>query len=144
MKTAAALAVGSTAANKCTRLGNGCHLSARFLRGKQMRFACAAFAVLFSCCAFASPAPATMGRIESMQLLTPTVGWAATHSHVFSTTDGGQIWSDITPPRPSGAQEVMASVFFKSPSNGWVAFIGPRGRRARARTSVHRSSASGC
>jgi len=44
-----------------------------------------ALTVLFSIASTAQQA----GRIESMKLLIPDVGWAATNSQLFWTTDGG-------------------------------------------------------
>ena len=59
------------------------------------------------------------GRIESMKLLTPNVGWAATKQKLFWTTDGGARWSDITPKLDHKEQRV-SSVFFLDSSTGWV------------------------
>jgi photosystem II stability/assembly factor-like uncharacterized protein len=61
----------------------------------------------------------TAGRIESMRLLTPDVGWAATLSHLFWTTDDGLHWTDITP-KASKAGATISAVFFLDPSSGWV------------------------
>lgn len=63
------------------------------------------------------------GRVESMRMLTPEVGWAAsTGSHLFWTTDGGRRWRDIT---PGGAKpENITAVFFLNRSTGWMLFTG--------------------
>jgi photosystem II stability/assembly factor-like uncharacterized protein len=57
------------------------------------------------------------GRIESMKLLTPNVGWAATKDKLFWTTDGGAQWKDITPKVDHKGQAV-SSVFFLDSSTG--------------------------
>jgi photosystem II stability/assembly factor-like uncharacterized protein len=59
------------------------------------------------------------GRIESMKLLTADVGWAATKSHLFWTTDSGAHWKDITPKLNHKGQSV-SSVFFLDASTGWA------------------------
>jgi len=59
------------------------------------------------------------GRIESMKLLTPDVGWAATGKKLFWTTDGGAQWRDITPKLDHKEQRV-SSVFFLDASTGWA------------------------
>jgi hypothetical protein len=48
-------------------------------------------------CVGAATQAGQAGRIESMKLLTPDVGWAATNKKLFWTTDGGAQWKDITP-----------------------------------------------
>lgn len=58
------------------------------------------------------------GRIESMKLLTPDVGWAATNKKLFWTTNGGAGWKDITP--RTTEQRTIASVFFLDTLNGWA------------------------
>src|SRR5579871_1936462 len=59
------------------------------------------------------------GRIESMELLAPNVGWAATKSHLFWTADGGAQWKDITP-KLNHNRQMVSSVFFLDASTGWV------------------------
>ncbi|GEM_PF-3015341 len=59
------------------------------------------------------------GRIESMELLAPNVGWAATKSHLFWTADGGAQWKDITP-KLNHKRQMVSSVFFLDASTGWV------------------------
>lgn len=59
------------------------------------------------------------GGIESMKLLTPDVGWAATRSHLFWTTDNGAHWKDITP-KLKHKRQTVSSVFFLDASTGWV------------------------
>ncbi|HKH97827.1 MAG TPA: hypothetical protein VJ999_01860 [Candidatus Sulfotelmatobacter sp.] len=74
-----------------------------------------ALTVLFSIASTAQQA----GRIESMKLLTPDVGWAATNSQLFWTTDGGGKWKDITP-KSSHKRQWVSSVFFLNSSAGWA------------------------
>jgi photosystem II stability/assembly factor-like uncharacterized protein len=57
--------------------------------------------------------------LQWMHLLGPGVGWAATSANLFWTTNNGQHWNDITPPRPI-PDEGIASVFFLDSSIGWV------------------------
>ena len=57
------------------------------------------------------------GGVQSMKLLTPEVGWAATPNQVFWTRDSGHHWRDIT---PTFRETEVASVFFLSNSSGWV------------------------
>jgi len=59
------------------------------------------------------------GRIESMKLLTPDVGWAATSKTLFWTTDNGAHWADVTP-KPKHKRQMVSSVFFLNASTGWV------------------------
>jgi photosystem II stability/assembly factor-like uncharacterized protein len=59
------------------------------------------------------------GSVQTMKLLTPQVGWAASSRQVFWTTDAGLNWNDITPPMASPTQE-FASVFFLDSSSGWI------------------------
>lgn len=54
--------------------------------------------------------------LQWMHLLSPGVGWVASSSQVFWTTDNGQHWKDITPP----LHEAVTSVFFLDGSTGWV------------------------
>ncbi len=74
----------------------------------------------------------TGGRIESMKLLTPEVGWAATNQELFWTSDGGAQWKDITPRGKSN--EGIASVFFVDASAGWVLLA--RAGHENSRTNV--------
>jgi photosystem II stability/assembly factor-like uncharacterized protein len=62
-----------------------------------------------------------VGRIESMKLLTPDVGWAATSRKVYWTTNSGSTWRDITPKLDHKSQ-IVSSVFFLDASTGWVLF----------------------
>src|SRR5216684_7615817 len=59
------------------------------------------------------------GRVESMKLLTPDVGWAATSQKLFWTIDAGAHWKDITP-KLNHKRQMLSSVFFLDASTGWV------------------------
>jgi photosystem II stability/assembly factor-like uncharacterized protein len=55
-------------------------------------------------------------------MFTASTGWAEAQSHVFSTSDGGAHWLDVTPkapdiPTPSGIE----STYFLSAAQAWVA-----------------------
>src|SRR6266550_1606167 len=58
------------------------------------------------------------GRIEYSKLLTAEIGWAASEQKIFWTTDAGQHWQDISPPKNAG--ENITSVFFLDPTTGWA------------------------
>jgi photosystem II stability/assembly factor-like uncharacterized protein len=70
---------------------------------------------LFVC----ASALAHTGKLVSMKLLTPQVGWASAEYRLFWTTDGGRRWSDIT---PTAENKRIASVSFVDVSTGWVLF----------------------
>jgi hypothetical protein len=53
-----------------------------------------------------------------MKLLTAQVGWAATVSHLYWTTDQGGHWKDASPAMSAG--EGIGGVFFLDTSTGWV------------------------
>jgi photosystem II stability/assembly factor-like uncharacterized protein len=74
---------------------------------------------LLTLCLFRDTKAQTVGRIESMKLLTADTGWAATRSHLFWTPDDGLHWKDITPKTAISAVTISA-VFFLDPSSGWV------------------------
>jgi photosystem II stability/assembly factor-like uncharacterized protein len=61
------------------------------------------------------------GTLESMKLLSPGIGWAATRNHLFWTADDGQSWKDITP-KAAAPREAISAVFFLDSSTGWVLF----------------------
>lgn len=54
-----------------------------------------------------------------MKLLTDNVGWAATNTKLFWTTDSGASWRDITP-KLGHRTQMVSSVFFLDTSTGWV------------------------
>ena len=56
--------------------------------------------------------------VQSMQLLTPTQGWALTDEGLKWTSDGGLAWVDITPPAVSAA--VIKGLFFLDAQRGWT------------------------
>ena len=74
--------------------------------------------LLLTLCLFHNTQAQQAGRIESMKLLAPNVGWAATKQKLFWTTDGGEQWKDITPKTSPG--RTITSVFFVDPSHGWI------------------------
>ncbi len=77
------------------------------------------FSLLLTLCLFNDTQAQQAGRIESMKLLTPDVGWAATNKKLFWTTDGGAQWKDITP-KSDHKRQMISSVFFLNASTGWV------------------------
>jgi len=56
-----------------------------------------------------------------MQLVDETRGWALTNERLSWTADGGESWTQITPPGISS--EDILSVFFLDGSRGWVAAL---------------------
>jgi photosystem II stability/assembly factor-like uncharacterized protein len=66
-----------------------------------------------------SAAAFSQGSLQSMHLLTPQVGWAASSRQLFWTTDAGLHWNDITPAMASQSQK-LASIFFLDGSRGWI------------------------
>lgn len=60
----------------------------------------------------------SVGRIESMKLLTTDIGWAATRNKLLWTTDGGASWKDITP--NTARDRTITSATFSDESHGWV------------------------
>ncbi len=83
---------------------------------KQVRLILPLLLTLCLCCS----ALAQQGsRIESMELLTPNVGWATTKSHLFWTADGGAAWKDVTP-KLNHKRQMISSVFFLDSSTGWA------------------------
>jgi photosystem II stability/assembly factor-like uncharacterized protein len=78
--------------------------------------------LLLIVCLCATVSAQQAGRIESMKLLTPDVGWAATARNLFWTVDSGQHWKDIAP--KFGPGQSIDSVFFQDASTGWVLLIG--------------------
>lgn len=57
-------------------------------------------------------------QIESMKLLTPNTGWAATKKKLFWTNDGGAQWKDVTP--KIGPDRTITSAFYLNSARGWV------------------------
>src|SRR5579863_1202282 len=86
------------------------------MQTKQLSFF---LSLLLTLCLFRDTQAQQAGRIESMKLLTPNVGWAATKQKLFWTTDGGAQWKDITPKLDHEEQQV-SSVFFLDSTTGWI------------------------
>src|SRR5581483_551389 len=68
---------------------------------------------------FCIPNLAVAQGLQWMHMVGPGAGWVASSVSVFWTTDNGQHWKDITPPR-AVAGESVASVFFLNASTGWA------------------------
>jgi photosystem II stability/assembly factor-like uncharacterized protein len=67
----------------------------------------------------------TQAQIRAAKQLTGNVGWVATSSQLFWTTDAGVTWRNITPPQlPAMISPLwgISAVFFVDNSNGWVVF----------------------
>jgi len=69
--------------------------------------------------------------IKVVELITADFGWGIAPDqeslyHIFRTDDGGQGWSEITPPQPIDEQTTweVPAVEFNDPKNGWVAYTG--------------------
>lgn len=59
----------------------------------------------------------------TMKLLTSETGWTLMGPGLMWTTDGGNTWTNITPPVPKG--EHITSVFFLDTQDGWALLSGP-------------------
>ncbi len=86
------------------------------MQTKQLSFF---LSLLLTLCLFHDTQAQQAGQIESMKLLAPNVGWAATKQKLFWTTDGGAQWKDITP-KLNHKRQAVSSVFFLDFSTGWV------------------------
>lgn len=72
-------------------------------------------------------------KITFIKMLDASAGWAigginGSSDHVFSTSDGGQTWRDLTPPEPAPTDPQTAKKaigFFMNAQQAWVAFSGP-------------------
>ena len=58
-------------------------------------------------------------RLESMKLLSPGTGWAATANSLYWTINGGKTWRDITP-KTHHRHQTISSVFFLDTAAGWA------------------------
>lgn len=58
---------------------------------------------------------------KAVQLVTPTVGYLTGLGSVLKTTDGGQTFTDVTPPGAMGVE--LSKISFVDPLHGWVASI---------------------
>jgi hypothetical protein len=77
----------------------------------QIRHLSLALSLLLTLCVCRATQAQQAGRIESMKLSTPNVGWAATNKQLFRTTDGGSSWRDITPKTESN--RMIVHVLFR-------------------------------
>jgi photosystem II stability/assembly factor-like uncharacterized protein len=60
--------------------------------------------------------------VRSMQLVTPTQGWALSTQRLAWTEDGGEHWTDITPQGVSVS--AIKGVFFLDAWQGWTVVLG--------------------
>ncbi len=75
-------------------------------------------------------APGSAVTLTRLQMLSPQAGWALGHTtsdsndHVLRTRDGGNTWSDVTPPQAAGgaAGEQVATAFFLDENHAWAAY----------------------
>jgi hypothetical protein len=77
-----------------------------------------AILVLGSICSSAFAQDTGIQGIQSMKLMAPGVGWAASSNQLFWTSDGGKTWKDVTPPTSPGTG--ISAVFFLDTSTGWA------------------------
>ncbi len=92
-------------------------------------------------CICAALAAQQSTRIESMKLLAPGKGWAATSAQLFWTSDGGNNWDDITPKH--APSQIIKDVFFLDASSGWVLFEAYDGKLEEHFFLLARTSDSG-
>ena len=67
--------------------------------------------------------------VTSINMIDATTGWSIgglgnVPNHVFSTTDGGSIWKDVTPPEtePLSGTQKTALGFFQDAKTAWVTY----------------------
>lgn len=63
--------------------------------------------------------------VESIQELSPMVGWVSSKHRLFWTSDAGAHWSSITP--ATKPRQNISAVFFLDVNRGWVLLSYPRG-----------------
>lgn len=61
--------------------------------------------------------------IVSAQIITSKEGYVWSTRRLFKTLDGGQTWSEVTPPLPSSDNRLVSAVFLNS-GHGWVLLSG--------------------
>ncbi|HEU4509425.1 MAG TPA: hypothetical protein VFR78_14360 [Pyrinomonadaceae bacterium] len=59
--------------------------------------------------------------LRQAQFLDSKIGWVSSQQSIFRTLDGGQTWDSLKVEIPTGSR--LASFFFSSPENGWVAMV---------------------
>jgi photosystem II stability/assembly factor-like uncharacterized protein len=64
-----------------------------------------------------------------LQMFDPLSGWATgglagVNDHLFITYDGGNTWSDVTPPQPGESSTLEVAAFFLDASTAWATFYG--------------------
>jgi len=73
-----------------------------------------------------SPTPTPEGGevfyVDAMDLMTPLEGWALVDGRLLWTEDGGESWSDITP--PVSPDVFLADATFSDTSHGWAVAVG--------------------
>ncbi|MDA8218521.1 MAG: YCF48-related protein [Dehalococcoidales bacterium] len=72
-----------------------------------------------------SPAASLSAALRSLHMVSPTTGWALAGNEILRTTNGGSLWSNVTPPavRPTAgplAHTALAAKFLDA-NRGWVA-----------------------
>jgi len=68
--------------------------------------------------------------IDTMQVFNAFDGWSASRRQLFRTVDGGQTWSDITPP----AATTIEATYFLNEHAGWTVLADAEGHRQLAHT----------
>lgn len=94
------------------------------LTGMKARAALVAAGILLAACGplprqqAISHAIGPTGPIREAHLFTVTSGWVLTDTGVFTTSDSGVSWTDVTPPTDSHAP--FRTAFFLDPARAWA------------------------
>jgi photosystem II stability/assembly factor-like uncharacterized protein len=99
------------------------------------------FLLLLSVHADSFGSNARSAKIQSMHLLSPQAGWAATDHSLFCTTDEGQHWRDIPPKLDQG--QSIDSVFFIDDHLGWAVLISEGERESAPHFAIASTTNSG-
>jgi photosystem II stability/assembly factor-like uncharacterized protein len=58
------------------------------------------------------------GDVRAAHLFTPKAGWVLTATGVFTTSDAGKTWADVTP--PTGSETRLETAFFLDQQDAWA------------------------
>lgn len=85
--------------------------------------------------------PAALPRVRAAHLITPTTGWALTDQQLRWTTNAGNTWTTITPPKVQADR--LLGVSFLDTLHGWAVAAGVPNATQQAGLVVLRSADGG-